>query len=63
MNPPNKATGDPKPKKGNTHRIVNNKKQIDNKNKLNSLIFEKYSMLSFINSYEVNWCKLNFENK
>ena len=34
MNPPSKATGDPKPKKGNTHKIVNNKKNKDNKNKL-----------------------------
>ncbi len=26
INPPSKATGDPNPKNGNTHNIVNNKK-------------------------------------
>ncbi len=41
IKPPNKATGDPKPKKGNTHKIVNNKKDKDNKNKLDFFIFEK----------------------
>ena len=63
MNPPSNATGDPKPKKGNTHKIVNSKKDKDNNNKFDFFIFEKYSMLSLINSYEVNCCKLNFENK
>ncbi len=27
IKPPNKATGNPKPKKGNTQKIVNNKKK------------------------------------
>jgi hypothetical protein len=34
MKPPSKATGDPNPKNGNTHKIVNPIKTIDNKNKL-----------------------------
>ena len=37
MNPPIRATGDPNPKNGNTHKIVNNKKISDNKNKLEFL--------------------------
>ena len=63
IKPPSKAMGDPKPKKGNTHKIVNSKKDKDNNNKFDFFIFEKYSMLSLINSYENNCCKLNFENK
>ena len=41
INPPSKATGDPKPKNGNTHNIVKNKKIIDNKNKLEFLSSKK----------------------
>ena len=41
INPPNKATGDPKPKNGKTHNIVSNKKIIDIKNKLEFLSSKK----------------------
>ena len=41
MNPPSKATGDPNPKNGNTHKIVSNKKIIDVKNKLEFLSSKK----------------------
>ncbi len=41
INPPNKATGDPKPKNGKTHNIVNDKKIIDIKNKLEFLSSKK----------------------
>ena len=41
INPPIKATGDPNPKNGNTHKIVNNKKIIDIKNKLEFLSSKK----------------------
>ena len=41
INPPIKATGDPNPKNGNTHKIVNNKKIIDVKNKLEFLSSKK----------------------
>ena len=50
INPPNKAIGEPKPKKGNTHKIVNIKKLKDNKKRLVFFMFEKYLILSFINS-------------
>ena len=33
INPPSNATGDPNPRKGNTHKTINNKKIKDNKNK------------------------------
>ena len=38
INPPSKATGDPNPKNGNTHNIVNNKKIIDIKKKFEFFI-------------------------
>ena len=41
IKPANKATGDPKPKKGNTHKITKNKKNKDNKNILVFFRFEK----------------------
>ena len=41
IKPANKATGDPKPKKGNTHKIVKNRKNRDNKNIFVFLTFEK----------------------
>ena len=41
INPPINATGDPNPKNGNTHKIVNNKKIIDVKNKLEFLSSKK----------------------
>ena len=50
MKPPNNATGDPNPKKGNTHKIVNNKKNRDNKNKLDFFNYDKYSILFLIKS-------------
>ena len=50
MKPANNATGDPNPKNGKTHNIVNIKKNRDNKNMFFVFIFEKYSILSFINS-------------
>ena len=50
MKPANKQTGDPNPKNGKTHNIVNIKKNIDNKNIFFVFIFDKYSILSFINS-------------
>ena len=50
MKPANKQTGDPNPKNGKTHNIVNIKKNRDNKNMFFVFIFEKYSILSFINS-------------
>ena len=50
MKPDNNATGDPNPKNGKTHKIVNNKKNKASKKMLLDFIFEKYSILSFINS-------------
>ena len=41
IKPANKDTGDPKPKKGNTHKIVKSKKNKDNINILVFLSFEK----------------------
>ena len=37
MKPPNRAIGDPNPKKGNTHNIVKNKKHKDSKIKFEFL--------------------------
>ena len=50
MKPANNATGEPNPKNGKTHNIVNSKNNRDNRNMLFVFIFEKYSILSFINS-------------
>ena len=63
MKPANNETGEPNPKNGKTHNIVNNKNNRDNIKMLFFLIFEKYSILSFINSYEESSCKLNLENR
>ena len=41
IKPPIKATGDPNPKKGKTQRIVNAKKIIKTKNKLDFLSSKK----------------------
>ncbi len=41
IKPPIKATGDPNPKKGKTQRIVNAKKTIEIKNKLDFLSSKK----------------------
>ena len=37
IKPPNKTTGDPKPKKGKTHNIVSINKEIEIKNKFEFL--------------------------
>ena len=50
MKPPNKAMGDPKPKKGNTHKIVKIRKPNDNKKIFVYLSSEKYSIFSLIKS-------------
>ena len=50
IKPANNETGEPNPKNGKTHNIVNNKNNRDNIKMLFFLIFEKYSILSFINS-------------
>ena len=41
INPPSIATGDPNPKNGKTHNIVNNKKIIEIKNKFEFLSSKK----------------------
>ena len=41
INPPNKATGAPKPRNGNTHKIIKIKKNKDNINRLVFFNFEK----------------------
>ena len=48
INPPNRATGDPNPKNGNTHKIVKIKKIVDIKKKLEFLSSKKYDLFSFI---------------
>ena len=53
MKPPKRAIGVPKPKKGNTHNIVENKKIKDTKIKLEFLNLRKYNLFSLINSYDV----------
>ena len=50
LKPPIRATGDPNPRKGKTHNIVNNKKTIVTRNKFEFLSFIKYDLFSFINS-------------
>ena len=50
IKPPINATGEPNPKKGNTHNIVNNKKTNDTRNKFEFLSSTKYDLLFFINS-------------
>ena len=50
INPPNKAIGEPKPKNGNTHKIVKIKKVIDIKNKLEFLSSKKYNLFSLMKS-------------
>ena len=41
INPPKIATGEPKPKSGNTHKIVKNKKIDDTKSKFEFLRLKK----------------------
>ena len=50
IKPPIKAIGEPKPKKGNTHKIVKIKKIVDVKNKFEFLSFKKYNLFSLIKS-------------
>ena len=48
--PPTSAIGDPKPRKGNTHKIVTNKKNIDNKKRLEFFNSKKKSLLFLMTS-------------
>ena len=50
IKPPNKAIGDPNPKKGKTHSIVKVKKIIDTKNIFEFRTSTKYDLFSFIKS-------------
>ena len=50
IKPPIRATGDPNPKKGNTHKIVSKKKTTIIRNKFDSLSSIKYELFFFINS-------------
>ena len=61
IKPPKRATGDPNPKKGNTHKIVKNKKIKDIRNKLEFFNSRKYNLLSLMKSYDVISWRLNFE--
>ena len=61
IKPPIRAIGEPKPKNGNTHKIIKIKKIIDVKNKFEFLSFRKYNLFSLIKSYEVISWMLNFE--
>ena len=61
MKPPKRAIGEPNPKKGNTHNIVENKKIKDTKIKLEFFNSRKYNLFSLINSYDVISWRLNFE--
>ena len=54
MKPPIKATGEPKPKNGNTHKIVKSKKTIKIRIKLEFFNSKKYDRLFLIKSYEVS---------
>ena len=51
--PPNSAIGDPNPRKGNTHKMVNIKKIIETKNRLEFLNSSKYKLFSLIKSQDV----------
>ena len=64
--PPRSAIGEPKPKSGNTHKIVNNKKKIDNKKRLEFFNSKKKSLLFFITSKLVKLLissRLNLDKK
>ena len=50
INPPKIATGEPKPKSGKTHKIVNNKKIDDIRSKFEFLRLKKYVLFCFIKS-------------
>ena len=50
INPPIKATGDPKPKRGNTHKIVKPKKIKNIRIRLDFFNSEKNSILSLMKS-------------
>ena len=58
-----KATGDPKPKNGNTHKIVKTKKIKKMKIKLEFLNSNKYDLFSLIKSYDVISLIVNLEKK
>ena len=63
IKPPNKATGEPKPNNGNTHKIDKIKKIKNIRIKLEFFNSEKYDIFSFINLYEVSSWILNLEKK
>ena len=46
IKPPIRAIGEPKPKKGKTHKIVKIKKIVNIKNKLEFLSFKKYNLFN-----------------
>jgi hypothetical protein len=54
IKPPISATGDPRPKKGNTHKIVKTKKIKNIKSKLEFFNSKKYDLLFLIKSYDVS---------
>ena len=54
INPPIRATGDPKPKRGNTHKMVKPKKIKNIRIRLDFFNSEKYNLFSLIKSYEVS---------
>jgi hypothetical protein len=54
IKPPIKATGEPKPKNGNTHKIVKSKKIKKIRIKLEFFNSKKYDRLFLIKSYEVS---------
>ena len=52
--PPRRAMGEPKPKNGNTHKIVKSKKIKKIRIKLEFFNSKKYDRLFLIKSYEVS---------
>ena len=63
IKPPIIATGDPNPKSGNTHKIVETKKIKKMRVKLEFFNSTKYDLFSLIKSYDVISLRLNLEKK
>ena len=63
IKPPIRATGDPKPKRGNTHKMVKPKKIKNIRIRLNFLNSEKYNIFILIKTYEISYWMLNLKKK
>tara|TARA_S200000501_G_scaffold313042_1_gene304279 strand:- start:872 stop:1162 length:291 start_codon:yes stop_codon:yes gene_type:complete len=63
IKPPIMATGEAKPKRGKTHKIVKIKKIKNMSVELEFFISKKYDLFSLMKSYDIISWRLNLEKK